>query len=240
MAVNINLSRNTKVYYTINQSATGYGDHNTAEIQVLNGYTFTQGTDQQTIQINEAGATPNRGQRSFNTKLNPVERREIVGFEKKVINKNSIVDQVFLYVIADKTKLTGVFAVVLNGNLYIQQKNFRKYAVKGDKSDEGDNPNSYHRVLKAGKFLYLEAELANSWSKGLAYGSGGAVGGIIGSSMNRLKGIVFDINEKEFNILKDCKDFNEFLTSFQVDNVKCENKKIDIITVRENINKIIQ
>lgn len=174
------------------------------------------------------------------TKLNPVERREIVGFEKKVINKNSIVDQVFLYVIADKTKLTGVFAVVLNGNLYIQQKNFRKYAVKGDKSEEGDNPNSYHRVLKAGKFLYLEAELANSWSKGLAYGSGGAVGGVIGSSMNRLKGIVFDINKKEFNILKDCKDFNEFLTSFQVDNVKCENKKIDIITVRENINKIIQ
>lgn len=174
------------------------------------------------------------------TKLNPVERREIVGLEKKVINKNSIVDQVFLYVIADKTKLTGVFAVSLNGNLYIQQKNFRKYAVKGDKSEEGDNPNSYHRVLKAGKFLYLEAELANGWSKGLAYGSGGAVGGVIGSSMNRLKGIVFDINKKEFNILKDCKDFNEFLTSFQAENVKCENKKIDIITVRENINKIIQ
>jgi hypothetical protein len=73
MAVNVNLSRNTKVYYTINQATTGYGDHNTAEIQVLNGYTFSQGTDQQTIQITEAGATPNRGQRSFNTKLNPVD-----------------------------------------------------------------------------------------------------------------------------------------------------------------------
>lgn len=73
MAVNVNLSRNTKVYFTTNQSTAGYGDHNTAEIQVLNGYTFSQGTDQQTIQINEAGATPNRGQRSFNTKLNPVD-----------------------------------------------------------------------------------------------------------------------------------------------------------------------
>ena len=59
-------------------------------------------------------------------------------------------------------------------------------------------------------------------------------------SMNRLKGIVFDINKKEFNVLKDCKDFNEFLTSHQLENVKCENKKIDIITVRENINKIIR
>jgi hypothetical protein len=73
MAGNVNLSRNTKVYYTTNQDTTGYGDHNTAEIQVLNGYTFTQGTEQQTIQITEAGPTPNRGQRSFNTKLNPVD-----------------------------------------------------------------------------------------------------------------------------------------------------------------------
>ena len=174
------------------------------------------------------------------TKLNPVERRELVGFEKKVINKNSIVDQVFLYRIADETKLTGVFAVSLDGHLYIQQKNFRKYAVKGDRNEEGSNPNSYHRVLKAGKFLYLEAELANSWSKGLAYGSGGAVGGTIGASMNRLKGVVFNINKKEFNILKDCIDFNEFLISLQVENVNCENKKIDISTVRENIYKIIQ
>lgn len=174
------------------------------------------------------------------TKLNPVERREIIGLEKKLIHKNSIVDHVFLYTIANGTKLSGVFAVSLNGNLYIQQKNFRKYAVKGDKSEEGDNPNSYHRVLQEGKFLYLEAELANGWSKGLAYGSGGAIGGVIGSSMNRLKGIVFDVNKKEFNVLKDCKDFNEFLTDYQAENVKCDNKKIDIITVRENINKIIK
>ena len=73
MAVGVNLSRNTKVYYTTNTDVTGYGDHNTVELQVLNGYTFTQGSDQQTIQIAEAGANPNRGQRSFNTKLNPVD-----------------------------------------------------------------------------------------------------------------------------------------------------------------------
>lgn len=70
----VNLSRNTKVYYTSNVSAdSGYTNYNTFEIQVLSGYSFTQKTDQQTIQITEAGATPNRGQRSFNTKLNPVD-----------------------------------------------------------------------------------------------------------------------------------------------------------------------
>lgn len=70
----VNLSRNTKVFYTSNISAdSGYNDSNTFEIQVMNGYSFSQKTDQQTIQISEAGATPNRGQRAFNTKLNPVD-----------------------------------------------------------------------------------------------------------------------------------------------------------------------
>ncbi len=74
MAVNVNLSRSTKVYYTtLTATDNGYSDSNTFEIQVMNGYSFSQGTEQQTIQINEAGATPNRGQRSFNTQLNPVE-----------------------------------------------------------------------------------------------------------------------------------------------------------------------
>lgn len=70
----VNLSRNTKVYYTSNIAAdSGYTNYNTFEVPVLNGYSFSQKTDQQTIQINEAGATPNRAQRSFNTKLNPVD-----------------------------------------------------------------------------------------------------------------------------------------------------------------------
>jgi hypothetical protein len=72
----VNLSRNTRVYYTnlaLTTQTTGYDNTNTWEIQVLNGYQFSQNTEQQTIQITEAGQVPNRGQRSFNTKLNPVE-----------------------------------------------------------------------------------------------------------------------------------------------------------------------
>jgi hypothetical protein len=72
----VNLSRNTRVYYTnlaLTTQTTGYDNTNTWEIQVLNGYQFSQNTEQQTIQIMEAGQVPNRGQRSFNTKLNPVE-----------------------------------------------------------------------------------------------------------------------------------------------------------------------
>ena len=80
MASNINLSRNTKVYFTTNVNATtgavletGSTTANTFQIQVLDGYSFSQATTQSTIQISEAGNTPSRGQRAFNTALNPVE-----------------------------------------------------------------------------------------------------------------------------------------------------------------------
>jgi hypothetical protein len=78
----INLSRNTKVYFTTNvNTATGvipdsialFTSSNTFEIQVQDGYSFSQGTNQTTIQIAESGATPTRGQRAFNTSLNAVE-----------------------------------------------------------------------------------------------------------------------------------------------------------------------
>lgn len=71
----VNLSRNTKVFISTNTTST-LGDFtaaNTFEIQVMDGYTFNQNTEQQTITLSEAGTAPVRGERSFNSKLNPVE-----------------------------------------------------------------------------------------------------------------------------------------------------------------------
>jgi hypothetical protein len=76
----LNLLRNTRVFFTTNVSATtgvvagtGFTNTNTFEIQVLDGFSFTQNTTSETITLNEAGAAPSRGQRSFNTALDPVE-----------------------------------------------------------------------------------------------------------------------------------------------------------------------
>lgn len=77
-----NLVRNTRVFFTTNVDATTgviptsgatISNTNTYELLVLNGFSFTQTTQQQTITLNEAGNTPTRGQRSFNTSLDPVE-----------------------------------------------------------------------------------------------------------------------------------------------------------------------
>lgn len=68
-----NLTRNTKLYVS-NQSVLGScSDINTWEIKVLDGYSFTQATSTEDITIDEAGDAPIRGQKTFNTAIEPVD-----------------------------------------------------------------------------------------------------------------------------------------------------------------------
>jgi len=76
----LNLIRNARMFFTTNVNATtgavltsGFLDTNTWEIQVLDGLSFSQATGSETVTVNEAGDTPVRGQRQFNTSLEPAE-----------------------------------------------------------------------------------------------------------------------------------------------------------------------
>jgi hypothetical protein len=77
--MSFNLIRNARVFFTTNVSAagvvasTGTTTTNTYEIQVQDGFTFSQNTTSETVTLTEAGATPVRGQRMFNTALEPVD-----------------------------------------------------------------------------------------------------------------------------------------------------------------------
>ena len=75
-----NLVRNSRVFFTTNVDATtgnvlatGFTTGNTQEIQVLDGFTFSQNTNAETVTLSEAGDAPVRGQRAFNTSLAPVD-----------------------------------------------------------------------------------------------------------------------------------------------------------------------
>jgi hypothetical protein len=75
-----NLVRNSRVFFTSDVNATtgvvavgALTSANTQELSVLNGFSFSQNVDAQTITVSEAGDTPARGQRSFNTALQPVD-----------------------------------------------------------------------------------------------------------------------------------------------------------------------
>lgn len=76
----LNLVRNSRVFFTTNVDSTtgvvgttGFTSANTQELQVLDGFTFSQNTTADTVTISEAGVAPVRGQRSFNTALAPVD-----------------------------------------------------------------------------------------------------------------------------------------------------------------------
>lgn len=76
----LNLVRNSRVFFTTNvDSTTGLvanASHSTSttyEIQVLEGFSFSQNTNSEAITVSEAGVSPVRGQRSFNTSLAPVD-----------------------------------------------------------------------------------------------------------------------------------------------------------------------
>lgn len=79
----LNLVRNSKVFFTTNVNGTtgavnpastqAFSSTNTFELQVLDGFTFSQNLNNETVTLNEAGVSPVRGQRSFNTSLAPVD-----------------------------------------------------------------------------------------------------------------------------------------------------------------------
>ena len=75
----LNLIRNSRVFFTTNLNSsnnvatTGFTNTNTFELQVQDGFSFSQNTGTETITLNEAGSAPVRGQRSFNTSLDPVD-----------------------------------------------------------------------------------------------------------------------------------------------------------------------
>jgi hypothetical protein len=73
-----NLIRNSRVYFTTKLTAgvvdaTAHTATTTYELQVLDGLSFSQNTTAETVTLNEAGGTPVRGQRSFNTALEAVD-----------------------------------------------------------------------------------------------------------------------------------------------------------------------
>lgn len=76
----LNLSRNSKVFFTTNVDSTtgkvnagGFYADNTYELQILDGFTFSQNTNSEAVTLSEAGSAPVRGQRNFNTSLAPAD-----------------------------------------------------------------------------------------------------------------------------------------------------------------------
>lgn len=80
MASQLNLLRNSRVFFTTNldgsnniANGTTCTAANTQELTILDNFSFSQGNNNDVVNVTEAGSAPARGQRSFNTSLNPVD-----------------------------------------------------------------------------------------------------------------------------------------------------------------------
>jgi len=144
-------------------------------------------------------------------------------------------------------RVKRIFAISHNGYLY-----FSNWAIK-DNKDENDKSvslaesmNSFVRVLIGGNnFLYTESAFFNPWQTGFSGGVASGVGGVIGNELgNKINksypittfggtGVVWDIKKEEFNIFRNCLDFNEFFENDTSKKIDCGKQIFELKQIRE-------
>ena len=187
---------------------------------------------------------------------NPSEVRQLVVEKIKLINDtDSIIRRCFFLDKETGKRIKNIFAVVYNGDLYFSNTAILKNKNKEDKSlSPASSMNSFVLVTMWGnKYLYAEAGLINHWQAGISSGVAAGVGGFVGSELGKAidnsypsttlygTGLVWDIERNEFNIFRNCPDFNQFIEDYPVGKIDCENEIFDLNRVREiieNINSI--
>lgn len=162
----------------------------------------------------------------------------LTGLTKKELATAS--QNCYFYELVTDKKITNVFAVVYGGNLFFQINGILKNRNKTDRAQQNNQPNGFVAVLFGGNnFLYTEAQLVNGWAYGAMSGSGVA-GSVAAQGMIDGKGVVWDFKNSEFNIFKNCKDFNEFIKDKNLSAVQeCGKHQPDMLKVRESVKAII-
>ncbi|MDO1501299.1 hypothetical protein Q2T40_14275 [Winogradskyella maritima] len=157
----------------------------------------------------------------------------------KIDSSEAINHSAYFYFKKTNKKIKNVFAVSYKGHLYFQLKAILKNRNKTDRAQTTYIPNAFVRTIIGGNnYLYTEAKLKNQWAK-QSLSQLGIGGRIAASKLIKGKGIVWDFKNKEFNIFKSCKDYNDFIKQLSPDSVqKCVNHQPDTFKVREAILKI--
>jgi hypothetical protein len=169
--------------------------------------------------------------------VQPIVAKGLVGFTKPLLN--SIEHNCFFYTDSSDEKIKNAFAVSFQGHLYFQINGILSNRNKTDRAQTNDFPNSFVRVIMGGdNYFYTEVALANQWAQGVAMNFGIA-GSVLASEMIYGKGVVWDFKNQEFNIFKNCEDYNDFIKDKNSDAIQtCENQQPDVSLIRKAIWKI--
>ncbi|AZA80752.1 hypothetical protein C1637_11990 [Chryseobacterium lactis] len=141
-------------------------------------------------------------------------------------------EKTFFYFKQKDKKVKIPLAVSHKGELYFQT--YRKYTNRDDRGYDPDQYSRFCKVINYGRFIYFEENMRGTWSKAFL----GAVSPLTYSINGRTKGIVLDVENKEFNILQNCDDLNDFLFEHEIPSIKCDPEKFNIGDLRKEIDKI--
>ncbi len=183
----------------------------------------------------------------------PSEVRELTVKKIELVNdSDSVVRRCYFMDKATTKKIKKAFAVSYNGSLYFSNWAILKNKNKEDKSlSPASSMNAFVLVTMYGeKYLYTEAGLINHWQSGLSAGVAGGVGGLVGGALGEAidgsfpeitefgTGVVWDIDNQEFNVFRNCPDFNDFIEDYGIEKVECGKEPFDLERVREAIKSI--
>ncbi len=167
-----------------------------------------------------------------------VETRDV--YKPKTVIDDPLIDNCYFYYKRTKKRVTDAFAISYRGSLYIHFKSMQKHMEKKDKRQRMIFKDSFNRVFEQGKYLYLEGYYQEGRSGlGFSIGAGPIAIGTGGGSQEQLKGIVFDYEKEQFDVFRDCKDFNRFLAiGYRSMTIECNSKEAPMPIVREILYEI--
>jgi hypothetical protein len=140
---------------------------------------------------------------------------------------------VFRYKSNDKI-VHHVFAITYNGFLYFDAGAIVEDANRKDRFQGGGRNFDFIRALIGGQnYIYAESDFADAFEMGVVMQAGGTH-----TDLLRNKGFVWDFWKHEFNIFRQCKDFNAFITDKYPQGVQNCNEGLNILEVRKSIEKI--
>ncbi|MBP6385426.1 MAG: hypothetical protein KA327_02290 [Pseudarcicella sp.] len=146
-------------------------------------------------------------------------------------NSNSP-EKVFFYFQEKNKKVRFPLGVSYKGEMYFQT--YRKYTNKKENKYDPDAYSRFCKVKNYGRFIYFEEDMRGFFSKILL----GTMHPSTYSINGKTKGIVLDLENREFNILQDCEDLNEFLKIKGISEIKCDKDKFTIGDLRLTIEEL--
>ncbi|MDI9337203.1 MAG: hypothetical protein QM539_02125 [Alphaproteobacteria bacterium] len=169
------------------------------------------------------------------------------GFSFEPIPETVESNQVVLKYANNLKKIKNTFAIVTNGQIYINTYWINKLVKNKDFSAKVGSNGEYIKVIKGGKFLYLELHYTSfkkgdrlttnekdedeTSKKNDAFGA---------TDLIKTEGVILDIINDEFDIFKTCSGFYNFISQHKLtSNFNCNDNSFTINNVRKIISEII-